>query len=65
MMHAGGGPPDKWTAFSTSGMTDPQQMADKLSEAYELGYEGPVITVSSPVPGEPSSTWVAVAGYKK
>jgi hypothetical protein len=63
MMHAGGGPPDKWAVISTRNMTDPTQLADFLSESYADGYEGPVITV--PDPTTTGSTWVAVAGYKK
>lgn len=57
------GPPDKWTAFSTVGMTDPQQLADALSAAAAGGYLGEPIAV--PDPTSTNGTWVAVPGYKK
>jgi hypothetical protein len=61
-MHSGGGPPDKWYAFSTEGMTSPGELAAELSEAAGNGYLGEVVTVPSPTG---VGTWVAVAGYKK
>lgn len=57
------GPPDKWYGFSTKGMTEPETFATMLSNAYSLGYTGPVVTV--PSPQQDGSTWVAVGGYQK
>jgi len=60
-----GGPPNKWSAFSTKGMTDPSEYAQALSDLSAQGYTGPVTTVPSPVYGEQAVnvTWVAVGGY--
>lgn len=58
-------PPDRWTAFSTAGMTDPKQLADALSAAFEAGYEGEPIAVPDPSTMNLSITWIAVPGYKK
>jgi hypothetical protein len=64
-MHSGGGPPDKWTAFSTSDMNT-EELAEKLSEASAEGYQGQAIVV--PVAHNDDGSivcFVAVAGYKK
>lgn len=56
------GPPDKWWGFSTEGLADAEAFAAQLSQAYSLGYTGPVVTVPNP---KGTGTWVAVAGYNK
>jgi hypothetical protein len=59
------GPPDKWFAFSTLGLTSPEQLATKLSNLWLLGYDGPVVAVpAAPETGD-AGWWIAVAGYDK
>jgi hypothetical protein len=55
------GPPDKWAAFSTLGMTSPTDLANALTTLSAEGYLGPVVAVPAPV--GPTASWVAVGGY--
>lgn len=54
-------PPNKWFAFSTSGMTAPSDLATALNTAYTNGYTGQAIVV--PNPAGTGAPWIAVAGY--
>ena len=65
MSGSGGGPPNKWAAFTTKGMTGPDDFAQALSNLWAQGFNGEVKSVPSSIPGEDNVFWVAVAGYSK
>lgn len=59
----GGGPPNKWAAFSTAGMKSPDELAQQLSNLFAQGFTGDPFNV--PAPDNTTATWIAVPGYKK
>ena len=61
MSGSGGGPPNKWAAFSTADMTRPEEFAQALSALWAQGFTGEVVTVPSPV--NKDATWVAIGSY--
>jgi len=61
MSGSGGGPPNKYAAFSTKDMTSPDQYAQALSSLWAQGFNGEPVAV--PSPQNDGSTWVAVGGY--